>query len=631
MARKQKTNISFDQEAEIERAYYEKNRLAFFRDCLRVKDREGTGLIPFSPLPGQLALMRLRDNIEKFHAEISKEIGETYKRPISIQVLKARRGGFSTLIEADMFHFCEFHKGVNGLVVAHQNSNADNVAQISRRFEQQFPKEKAHLKIPIPKMGEVLEWGEVEGQLWDSRILIATAASKNFARGFDFSFVHLSECAHYPNPDAVASAKDAAQFAKVIYEESTANGMDPYFYQSWQNALHLSQVRDHWKKHGTLPENWNGKYKFFWAWWQDPAYRTPLTTTQADSIMETLTDIELDGVQKFAWSAEQIEWRRRKIAGDCSEQTLMDPESYFDQEYPSNPEAAFISSGKSVYPTIYLSELTRKSRGLRPKLHGYIKGFDRDGAIIQKPKKDSHAESPVIIWEHPRPGDQYVIGARTAEGLKHTDYSVVKVFNRTNGKHLREVASYRGQSTGIELADICLWLGYKYNTAFIIPEALIPTLAQRLVAKRYPYVYLRRNEEKIGGELAKDNFVPGFKCWRTNKQMVIHHSQDAFRKEEIEIKTPWSIGEHIQFVNIDGNMQAPHGETDDGVICTALAVFAHRNAAPPINPKKPKRVMTENDRLMAAINKKKERSMRKNRILNKHRSRQPRGGTKGIF
>lgn len=615
MARKKgSTSIYFDEEVEEVRKHYRDNRLDYYRDCLRIRDRTGKGIVPLQLNAGQLAMERLKDRIEKFHAAVAKDIEEqtgkeTRPEAVRMVVLKSRRVGFSTAIAAQMFHYCEFNKGKNGLVVAHLQPNANNIVQISRRFQHQFPKEYAHLKIPMGKESEVVEWGEVEDQPWDSRIIIATAASRNFARGFEYNFVHLSECAHYSTPDAIASAKDAAQFADYIYEESTANGMDPYFFESWENAMHIGEVEDFYRKNGYLPTNWNGKYKFFWAWWQDPECRTPLTQLQREKVLEDITEKEMEGIKKWGWEAEQIEWRRRKIAGDCSEQTQMDAEDYFDQEYPSSPEVAFITSGKTVFPTPQLVHMRGKGR---PKFHGSILGWNGGDAILKSSGRDSWDSDPLLIWDDARKGRKYVIGARTAEGLKHTDYSVAIVMERSTSGRLKEVACYRGQSTGIELGEICEWLGKKYNMAYIIPEAMIPTLALHLVKKRYPYIYHRRNEEKVGGADSKDRFVPGFKCWRTNKQMVIHHSQDAFRKGDVRLFSKWAVDEHIAFINIDGEMQAPSGSTDDGVIVTGLCVFADRNSAPPLTEEREARPqLSETDRIWKAVDMKKKSSMRR--------------------
>jgi hypothetical protein len=643
MPKKLKLNVTFTPDQLELREHYAQSRRAYYRDCLRIRDRTGEGIIPFVPNPGQEALERLRDRIEAFHQEvasfITEQTGQAARRePVRMMILKARRVGFSTDIAAQMFHYCEHNKGKNGLVVAHLQPNANNIVQISRRFFQQFPKELADLKIPMAKESDELEWGDVDDQPWDSRIIIATAGSKNFARGFEFNSVHLSECAHYKNPDAIAAAKDAAQYADYIYEESTANGMDPYFYVGWQSALTLSEVRDYWNEHNAFPEDWNGKYRFFWAWWQDAAYHVPLTHNQKERVLNSLTPSEKDGVTKFNWSAEQIEWRRRKIAGDCTEQTQMDPEDYFRQEYPSEPDEAFVTSGKTVFPALYLSGLQTKAKKNKPKFHGMVKGYSGSDLILQKSRNDMPFSSPLVLWTKPKPEHQYVVGARAAEGLKHTDFSVAIVLDRTNGTILREVACYRGQATAIELAQICAWLGQKYNNAWVIPEASMPTLSKHLIKVKYSYVYQRKNEERVGESGIKDVFTPGFKAWRANRHMVLNHSQDAFRKEEIDIKSMWLVKEHLAFMNVDGAMQAPSGTTDDGVICTGLAVWAHREWAPKVvtpsdlvegNPfKEPEDAMTAYERdILEAVKKKKAKSMRMNRRLkarNRHRFGVPR-------
>lgn len=584
MPPKAKTSIYFTPEQKSRRELYKQDRRRYYKDALRLKDREGKGHVPAMLYPGQEALERLRDEIEKFHKEIADSIGEDIRpEPVRIQILKARRGGFSSDIALQMFHYAEHNPGKNCLVVAHMKTNAGNIAQISRRFQQQFPAELAEIKIPLFKESDELEWGMVEDKPWDSRIIIATASSKNFARSYDFSFVHLSECAHYDSPDAIASAKDAAQFAEFIYEESTANGMDPFFYKSWQGAKYFGEVKAHYLKHKTFPPDWNRKYRFFWAWHQDHGYQIPLTPEQKRDILGDLTETEKNGIIHYNWTPEQIEWRRRKIAGDCSEQTQMDPEDYFRQEYPSSPEEAFVTSGSSVFPTLFLSNM--ELNHVKPNFHGSILGFDSNGAILKKSENDKPDSSTLVIWEQPKEQHQYVIGTKCATGLKHTDYSVAIVFDRTNGNFLREVACYHGQSTGIELGDIASWLGFKYHSAFIIPESSKAATAQRLASNRYPYLYIRRNEEIVGDKgdpLVK--FTPGFKATMANRDMILDHAQDAFRKEEISIKSKWAIREHIIFKNEDGTKMAPAGENDDAVIAVALAVYAHRKAAPPVIP-----------------------------------------------
>jgi len=446
---------------------------------------------------------------------------------------------------------------------------------------QQFPKDKEHLKVPMGKMGTEIEWGSVDGKPWDSRILIATASSENFSRSFDYNFVHLSECAHYENPGAVAAAKSAASFADYIYEESTANGMDPYFYPSWQNALYFNEVKAHWKKEKTLPPHWNGKYRFFWAWWQDVDYKVHLTPKQADSIMDTLTETEALGHQMHKWTAEQIEWRRRKLADECSNQVKMSPENYFKQEYPSSPDEAFINYGSAVFDQICLVEMETRAKLMVPQNHYLIRGCGDNGPNLIQSSQRTADNSEFLIWEEPKETHHYIIGT---DVLEHSgdDYSVALVFDRLNGVEMREVAAYRGKFTGIELGDLCFWLGWKYNTAYIIPYANVISTAQQLINRGYPHIYQRKNEELVGDRQQSSTFSPGLKIWKNTRKMVMDHSQDAFKKNQVELQSQWLIREHRIYSNRDGIYAPPVGETDDGIVAVSLAVFGQRSAAPKI-------------------------------------------------
>ena len=162
MARKGTTSIQFGEQALEEREEFKRDRRLYYEKCLRVRDRTGKGIVPFVLNPGQRALENLRDRVEKFHALVARDIEEqTGKevRPeaVRIVVLKSRRVGFSTAIAGQMFHYCEHNKGKNGLVVAHLQPNANNIVQISRRFQQQFPNDYEHLKIPMGKESDVVE------------------------------------------------------------------------------------------------------------------------------------------------------------------------------------------------------------------------------------------------------------------------------------------------------------------------------------------------------------------------------------------------------------------------------------------------------------------------------------------
>ena len=97
----------------------------------------------------------------------------------------------------------------------------------------------------------------------------------------------------------------------------------------------------------------------------------------------------------------------------------------------------------------------------------------------------------LTVYERPRPGVPYVIGADTAgDG---SDWFVAQVLDNTTG---RQVATLRRQYDEDAFARQCMCLGYWYNTALLGIEVNFSTFpvkeCQRL---GYPRLYTRQTED----------------------------------------------------------------------------------------------------------------------------------------
>ena len=370
------------------------------------------------------------------------------------------------------------------------------------------------------------------------------------------------------------------------FEESTANGIDHSFYGSWQSAMNFEEVYSYWKEHGRTPPKWNGKYKFFWAWWQDPHYTLTIDDTEAKWLDEDMSDEELAMKKAYNLTHGQIAWRRYMIQGKCSEQRKMAPEDFFRQEYPANPVEGFVSSGNRVFNEAKLMAMETSAKALKPKWHGSLV-LTGEGACEMQPRSGSAEWSPLVIYADPRPNAYYVIGGDAAEGVTvggDGDYSVAVVFDRTDGVNLIEVARYRWRTRARELGDVIYWLWLRYNKAFVIQEANPPGNAtcQRLVELGCYSQYRRQNEEQVGEAVSDENFVPGFRTLMNTKRMIIEHAQSALSANQLRLHNVNAIQEWRMYCNEDGKLGAPSGEHDDCVMADALAIYAHRNAAPPV-------------------------------------------------
>lgn len=607
MFRSKKSDLQLTDEAKSLREHYKNDRLAFFRDCLRVRDRSGDGLVPLNPNHCQLALLNLIERAERFLTKRKEYIGGNEKTQVNIVVLKPRKEGISTLVSALGFHMCEFYPSTNTLIMAHRKDGADNIATISRRFYQQFPSEHKEIKVPIVKEGTVIEWGSLDNTAWDSRMIIASASNESVARGFDFNFIHISEEAFFKSPDALSATKIAGQQAKYVIEESTANGKDTSFYPGWKSAMYLEDLEAYWNENKATPQEWNGKIRFFWAWWQDPEYQKAVTDTDIEQMKRTLDPEEetLQRLYKLSW--EQLAWRRHTIRTRCSDQTMMSPEDFFRQEFPSDPESVFVASGNTVFSLPCIEEQKKKQPD--PKTHGFVLSAESIQDVLIKPSSRNHEQSNYKVYKEPEPGQQYILA--TTSKRNEADVCALAVFLRSGAIHLEEVLSYRGGMESTHLANLAIHLGYKYNGAYMINNATAGGVmtCQRIARLGYPTIYRRRNEELIGEQNKVDAFVPGIKVWRQNDQLIVEHLKEAVLLNRIFIKSEWILEDMTTFENDAGKLQAPEGAKDHGVWVAGLSVYANNMTAPPIVEKENTREApkTEQEYIWDQIQKKKEK------------------------
>ncbi len=569
------------------RKYYKENIREFMKDCLRIQHRNPniTGLVPFELNPAQEALLTLKEQIEKFNikrttymAQFDKSVQITHL-PVRINVLKPRKEGISTLIEAIMYHHNEFNPHSKGLIMAHREDGAHNIASISTRFTRFFPVTEPEFKMKMYKNNsKAIEWDQEH----DSGMFICTCANENVARSHTFRIVHLSELAHFGNGDAIAAANEACGDFPIFFKETTANGLDAYFYPSWDKAMYFEDVKAYWDEHKATPPDWNGEYKFFWGWWQDPEYRSPVSPEERKLISEDLDEEEKALIEAYGLSIEQIKWRRGKIAGSATDQKKLEPIDFFRQEYPANPEEAFVTTGTAVFQRSALTRLEAQRQ--KPEWHGKILLMKEGQIILQEQEHNRWWFSNLVKFERPREGHEYVIGGDAAEGLKSGDWSVASVWDRTDGSNLVEVARYRGKAGARLLGDIIAYLSAHYNDAYVMMEANAPgnSTCQRLVEIGVAEMYHRKNEEAVGQDQDKEVWSPGFKTYANTKRLIIERARAALRDKELTIRHPDALREWRLYANEDGRLGAPPGENDDCVMADCLAIYAHFVTAPAI-------------------------------------------------
>ena len=487
---------------------------------------------------GNVIGLRLNKPQQKLYDALTAQ----YKagKPMRAIVLKARQMGFSTLTEAMIFKRTVTRFRVNSGIVAHKDDASSNLFNMSRRMYEQLP--DALKPQRRASNAKELVFDDRNGKGLGSRIKVMTAGGDGIGRSDTFQNLHISEYAFWPGDkeatllgllQAVPSAPDT-----MVVIESTANGFDP-FKKRWDAAV----------------AGQNDFAAVFCGWWEMEEYRRPY-----DGF--ALTDEEEQLKKRFDLDNEQLSWRRWCIENYCGGDV-----DKFRQEYPAYPEEAFLSTGECIFDketiTKRLGELTQPKRMCLEENIRLVQGREvlGLGAVYE------HKRGPLLVYEEPKPGVPYVIGADTAgDG---SDWFVAQVLDNTTG---RQVAMLRQQYDEDAFARQCMCLGYWYNEALLGIEANFSTFplkeCQRL---GYTKLYTRQTEDSYTQRYEKRY---GFRTTALTRPIILAGLVQIVRQHPESIRDEATLREMLTFVrNEHGRAEAMAGEHDDCVMALAIAHY----------------------------------------------------------
>jgi len=189
---------------------------------------------------------------------------------------------------------------------------------------------------------------------------------------------------------------------------------------------------------------------------------------------------------------------------------------------------------------------------------------------------------PLIVWQKPIPGKNYVVGSDVAEGVTGGDYSCASVIDGDTGEI---VAAYRALIAPIELGKVLFRLGYWYNRALVAVEKNnhgYATLIHLLDPLQYPNVYRRMAREMIGSPTLEQF------GWVTNvatRRSMFH----VFRSWFIDNakRVPWlQLLREMQGMRYTDNGREDHPDRDqhgdrahdDTVVAQAIAISVRDEA-----------------------------------------------------
>lgn len=448
-------------------------------------------------------------------------------------ILKARKEGFSSLIEALWTHACLVMDNTRAVVISHERDSTMRHFERVRGYLNNLGDKRYKVEVDLDEESQKqIKFPHTNSSFW-----IGTAGARAFGRGDDITHLHLSEVAHYPNQDVLTSALEACVPNAYRVMETTAKGVGEAFHRLWKESEDPDSGSP-WKGH-------------FFAWHEDPTNVKELPRN--NKFAPTLKEKQIQN--RFALSTPQIYWYHEKRA-ELPDKSLM------PQEYPSDAREAFLMSGR---PAFNLEKLNVKLGLIKPPL--YRGDVSDDGAEL---RFNHEEEGRLKVWEMPRHGKMYLISADVGEGVPGGDYSVMQIFDRASWV---QVATWRGRIDPGDFGRHLCTLGYFYNNAALLPELNNHGWATVEAIKRAGYRHLV-NSTEIWGE--KETPKDGFPTNQKTRAQVITAIRNSIDDDTGFINDKTTIEEMMVFVQNEdtGKFEAQEGYHDDCVMSYGIGIYA---------------------------------------------------------
>lgn len=500
------------------------NTKKYIEEFVKIRDKN-SNIIP----------LKFNEPQNKYY-NVIKELKKQHK-PVRIIILKARQMGFSTETEAIFFKETVTKPNINTAIVAHKEDSTANLFNMSKLMYNQIP----DIIKPERKASNAKElvFDNKEGSGLNSKIKCMTAGGDGVGRSDTINNLHISELAFWKGDkkDTLLGLLQAVPNTPntMVIIESTANGYE-YFKELWDKAV-------------------AGKNNFvplFVGWNELDEYKMPYNgfeLTKEEKELQTLYGVTL----------EQLSWRRWCIANNCG-----NDETLFKQEYPINPQEAFVSTGNCYFDKELV--IKRMQEIEEPICTGSFI-FDYDGLNISNIEWQEEKDGPIKIYRKPELRKPYVLSGDTAgEG---SDYFTGHVLDNITGE---QVAVLRQEFDEITYTRQMYCLGKYYNNALIGIEANYTTYPiKELLRLNYINQYVRETEDNYTNKLKKSY---GFKTTPITRPVILAELQTII-KENIElINDADTLDEMLTFIkNEKGRPEAQQGYHDDLIMGLAIAFY----------------------------------------------------------
>lgn len=428
-------------------------------------------------------------------------------------VLKARQIGYSTLASSIALWLVFFYPDKAIVMLSRGEREAVSLLKKGKYAYKHLP------QWMVAKGPQLTSDPQMRMQFDNDSQIESLPSTQDPARGESAYMIIVDEWAFLENPeDAWASIEPVADVGGRVIGLSTANGSGNFFHNFWQRA-----------------QNGHGRF-------------VPLF---------------------YPWSANSD--RDESWYEDKAEDLAATP-WILHQEYPRNPEEAFIRSGRTVFDIDLLDQM-----GTADPFVGALWAATETSRYAEF-RED--AKGQLSIFEFPVKGETYALGADVAEGLEHGDYSSAHVLDLATGS---VVAHWHGHVDPDQFALVLARLGWFYNGALVGVEVNNHGLTTCFQLQKIPYqrLYYRTS---IDQRTNKTSRRVGWRTQQNTKPYLIDGLVKALRGERAlteDGKFVWSGGMAVRdertISELKLYVREPDGKTmhgsphDDRVISLAIA------------------------------------------------------------
>ena len=457
--------------------------------------------------------------------KLEQQLKETGK--VRAIILKARQQGISTYCAARVFWKTYYMPHTRSVVMAHDGPTSEALFTMGKNIIQNMD-----VKIALSKGNS----REIQFEHNSSGYRLYTAGSPEAGRGTTPTIAHLSEVAFWTHDEKILAGLfqgiSQADGTEVIVE-STANGATGEFHRLFRGAM----------------AGENEYIPVFIPWFLTPEY-----TREAPPSIEL--DLDEEGYKNdYDLNNDQMYWRRLKIAEGGALK--------FKQEYPANPEEAFLVSGSSVFDP----EIVNK---MLPSTPISTRVFNMDAGAF-----DEGREGSLELWQYPDWESNYIVSADVSLGVGQ-DYSTATVMTTDR----QVIAMYRNNRVDPSLfGDVLFYLGRYFNNALLAVESNSMGIATLNRLKQMNYVNLYYQTKAANMDNTEGD-RPGFRTTSASKPMIIGYLKWAIEDEDIGLPSKHMISELKSYVSNDnGSTGALPGCNDDTVIAVAIGLEVLRTHA----------------------------------------------------